>query len=82
MRLPQQHLAVLGAQAGQFVSQGLVVGLPVGVHPAGHLGVVGLGVGVVERLAMEGLGGTQAGGGLARVEAFAAGGAVQVDHVA
>ncbi|KAG1441850.1 hypothetical protein G6F57_018594 [Rhizopus arrhizus] len=82
MRFPQQHRTVLGLDAIQLFAQLGVIGLPIGLQAVRALGVRQHGVVLVERVAAERLGRAQAGLGLAGVQAFVIGRAVQVHHIA
>ncbi|KAG0750671.1 hypothetical protein G6F24_015057 [Rhizopus arrhizus] len=82
MRFPQQHRTVRGREAIQLFAQLGVIGLPIGLQAVRALGVRQHGVVLVERVAAERLGRAQAGLGLAGVQAFVIGRAVQVHHIA
>ncbi|MNQ27736.1 hypothetical protein D3C85_410000 [compost metagenome] len=82
MRFPQQHGAVLGLDTVDFSAQLRVIRLPVGLQALRAFGVGQHGVVLVERLSTEGLGGAQARLGLAGVQAFIVGRAVQIHHIA
>ena len=82
VRVPQKHMAMQGLQALQLGGQGLVVGLPIGIAPAQALGRIGLGAGLVQRVAIEKPGRAQLGVGRARVHGRVIRRAVQIDHVA